>query len=146
VLDFRRDVKGCFTCSVLKSSCYKFGWEIQLSFQIKLHVKDFPVLLRIQHSLNGIGTVTSNQSTCTFRVRKLNELVELVKFFDKYPLISWKKGDYLLFKRLISIMQLKEHLTLEGLQKIVNIRATLNYGLSKELQFMFLKLFQFLVL
>jgi hypothetical protein len=25
----------------------------------------------------------------------------------------------------------------EGLQKIVNIRATLNYGLSKELQFMF---------
>jgi hypothetical protein len=34
-------------------------------------------------------------------------------------------------------MQLKEHLTLEGLQKIVNIRATLNYGLSKELQFMF---------
>nr|QCW06971.1 hypothetical protein [Drechslerella brochopaga] len=33
-------------------------------------------------------------------------------------------------------MQLKEHLTLKGLQKIVNIRATLNYGLSKELHFM----------
>lgn len=30
-------------------------------------------------------------------------------------------------------MQLKDHLTLEGLQKIVNIRATLNFGLSKEL-------------
>lgn len=131
------DAEGCFACSVLKSSSYKLGWEIQLSFQIKLHVKDFPVLLRIQHSLNGIGTVTSNQSSCAFRVRKFNELVELVKFFDKYPLISWKKGDYLLFKQIISIMQLKEHLTLEGLQKIVNIRATLNFGLSKELQFMF---------
>lgn len=34
-------------------------------------------------------------------------------------------------------MQLKEHLTLEGLQKILNIRATLNFGLSKELQLMF---------
>lgn len=34
-------------------------------------------------------------------------------------------------------MQLKEHITLEGLQKIVNIRATLNFGLSKELQLMF---------
>jgi hypothetical protein len=32
---------------------------------------------------------------------------------------------------------LKEHLTLQGLQKIVNIRATLNFGLSKELQLMF---------
>ena len=48
-----------------------------------------------------------------------------------------KKGDYLLFKQIISIMESKEHLTLEGLQKIVNIRATLNYGLSQELQFMF---------
>lgn len=48
-----------------------------------------------------------------------------------------KRGDYLLFKQIVSIMQLKEHLTLEGLQKIINIRATLNYGLSKELQLMF---------
>lgn len=52
-------------------------------------------------------------------------------------LISQKRGDYLLFKQILSIMQLKEHLTLEGLQKIINIRATLNYGLSKELQLMF---------
>ena len=27
---------------------------------------------------------------------------------------------------------MKEHFTLQGLQKIINIRATLNYGLSKE--------------
>lgn len=131
------DGEGCFTCSVLKSSFYKLGWEVQLCFQIKLHVRDLPVLFRIQHSLGGIGTVSSNQSFGAFRVRKFNELVELEKFFDKYPLISQKIGDYLLFKQIVSIMQLKEHLTLEGLQKIINIRATLNYGLSKELQLMF---------
>ena len=32
---------------------------------------------------------------------------------------------------------MKEHLTLQGLQKIINIKATLNFGLSKELQLMF---------
>ena len=32
---------------------------------------------------------------------------------------------------------MKEHLTLQGLQKIINIKATLNFGLSKELQWMF---------
>ena len=79
---------GCFSCSVLKSSSYKLGWEVQLNFQIKLHVRDFPILLGIQHSLGGIGIRSSNQSSCAFRVRKLNELIELVKFFDKYPLIS----------------------------------------------------------
>ena len=131
------DGEGCFTCSVLKSSAYKFGWEIQLTFQIKLHVRDYPILLRIQHSLGGIGTVVSNQSSCTFRVRKISELIELVKFFDKYPLISYKRGEYLLFKQILYIIQLKEHLTLQGIQKIINIRATLNFGLSKELQLMF---------
>jgi len=131
------DGEGCFSCSVLKSSSYKLGWEVQLNFQIKLHVKDFPLLLGIQHSLGGIGTVSSNQSTGTFRVRKFQEVVELVKFLDKYPLISRKRGDYLLFKQIVSIMELKEHLTLEGLQKIINIKATLNFGLSKELQLMF---------
>jgi len=34
-------------------------------------------------------------------------------------------------------MELKEHLTLKGLQKIINTKATLNFGLSKELQLMF---------
>ena len=131
------DGEGCFSCSVLKSSSYKFGWEVQPIFQIKLHVRDYPILLRIQHSLGGIGTVSSNQSSCAFRVKKLSELIELMIFFDKYPLISWKRGDYLLFKQILSIIQLKEHLTLQGLQKIINIRATLNYGLSKELQLMF---------
>jgi hypothetical protein len=131
------DGEGCFSCSVLKSSSYKFGWEVQLNFQIKLHVKDYPLLLAIQHSLGGIGTVSSNQSICAFRVRKFQEVVEVVKFFDKYPLISRKRGDYLLFKQIVSIMELKEHLTLEGLQKIINTKATLNFGLSKELQLMF---------
>ena len=131
------DGEGCFTCTVLKSHSYKLGWEVQPTFQIKLHVRDLPLLLGIQRSLGGIGVISSSQSICILRVRKLQELVELVKFFDKYPLITKKIGDYLLFKQIVSIMQLKEHLTLEGLQKIINIKATLNFGLSEELQLMF---------
>ena len=131
------DAEGCFMCNMVKKPKYKAGWEIQPVFQIKLHVKDFPVILGIQHSLGNIGTVENNQSTCTFRVRKLKEIIELIKFFDKYPLITRKKGDYLLFKQIVSIIQLKEHLTTEGLQIIINLKATLNFGLSKELQLMF---------
>ena len=122
---------------MVKKPKYKAGWEIQPVFQIKLHVKDFPVILGIQPSLGNIGTVDNSQSTCTFRVRKLKEIIELIKFFYKYPLITRKKGDYLLFKQIISIIQLKEHLTTKGLQRIINLKATLNFGLSKELQLMF---------
>ena len=69
-------------CNMTKKPQYKAGWEIQPVFQIKLHVKDFPVILGIQHSLGNIGTVDNSQSTCTFRVRKLQEIIELIKFFD----------------------------------------------------------------
>ena len=92
------DAEGSFMCNMTKKPKYKAGWEIQPVFQIKLHVKDLPVILGIQHSLGNIGTVDISQSTCNFRVRKLKEIIELIKFFDKYPLITRKKGDYLLFK------------------------------------------------
>lgn len=67
----------------------------------------------------------------------MQEIIELIKFFDLYPLITRKKSDYLLFKQIVSIIQLKEHFTSEGLQRIINLKATLNFGLSKELQLMF---------
>lgn len=88
-------------CNMVKKPKYKAGWEIQPVFHIKLHVKDFPVILGIQHSLGNIGTVENNQSTCTFRVRKLKEIIEFLQFLDKYPLITRKKGDYLFFKQIV---------------------------------------------
>lgn len=40
----------------------------------------------------------------------------------------------MIFKQVILLMLNKEHNTLEGLQQIVNYRASLNLGLSKELK------------
>ena len=67
-----------------------------------------------------------------FRVFSINDLDVLIKHFDQYPLITQKRGDYLLFKEILKIMQLKEHLTTDGLQKIVNLKASLNLGLSEK--------------
>jgi hypothetical protein len=54
--------------------------------------------------------------------------------FDKYPLITQKEADFILFKKVIDIMNRKEHLTIEGLEKIVSIKAYINLGLSEELK------------
>jgi hypothetical protein len=35
---------------------------------------------------------------------------------------------------VIALMDMKQHLTMEGLQEIVNIRATMNNGLSDKLE------------
>lgn len=60
--------------------------------------------------------------------------MKIVEHFDNYPLMTQKYGDYLLFREVITLMQRKEHLTQEGLNKIVAIKASMNIGLSKKLQ------------
>lgn len=52
----------------------------------------------------------------------------------KYPLITQKYADYLLFKQAVLLILNKEHLTLEGLEKIVAIKASMNLGLSSTLK------------
>jgi hypothetical protein len=48
--------------------------------------------------------------------------------FDNYPLITQKFVDYQLFKRALDIIKSKEHLSIEGLKKLVSIKASMNKG------------------
>lgn len=50
--------------------------------------------------------------------------------FDRYPLQSCKHADFIFFKEIILKIRCGEHLTVKGLQDIVNIKANLNKGLS----------------
>lgn len=43
-------------------------------------------------------------------------------------------ADYLLFKEVVNIIQLKKHLSKEGLEKIVGIKDSINRGLSNVLK------------
>ena len=88
------DAEGSFMVSILKSSTYRTGWEVQLSFQIKLHKRDLVLLKNIQASLGGIGRINSGKIEVVFRVRTLKEVLLLIDFFDLHPLITQKKADY----------------------------------------------------
>ncbi|KAG0122595.1 hypothetical protein HOY82DRAFT_619860 [Tuber indicum] len=49
-------------------------------------------------------------------------------------MITQKLADYLIFKEVVGILQRKEHLTPGGLEKVVALKANLNWGLSDELK------------
>jgi hypothetical protein len=61
-----------------------------------------------------------------YRVSSLKNLQIITDHFDSYPLITQKRADYLLFKQAIAIIKNKEHLSIEGILKLVGIKATLN--------------------
>lgn len=57
-----------------------------------------------------------------------------MNFLEKYPLITNKYADYVLFKKAFLLMSNKEHLTEKGLLKLVAIKASMNLGISPELK------------
>ena len=50
---------------------------------------------------------------------------------------SQKRADYILFLKVIELIESQEHLTIEGLIKILAIKASMNRGLSEKLKLAF---------
>lgn len=131
------DAEGCFTMSVFKKNGSRLGWSVKLSFQIGLHDKDKALLEQIQFFF-GEGNISKHGSDMLhFRVESVNGLTKIINHFDNYPLITQKYADYTLFKRAHLIMLNKEHLTKDGLEKFVQIKASINKGLSNSLKLAF---------
>ncbi len=127
------DAEACFTISVVKNNELKVGWAVKPKFQIHLHRKDIPLLEQIKSYFceGNVNKVTAQ--SYEFRVDSIKGLKAIISHFDRYPLLSQKFADYELFKLAFDVILEKEHLTDEGLRKIVAIRASINKGLSGKL-------------
>jgi LAGLIDADG endonuclease len=66
-------------------------------------------------------------------VESFKNLQVIIEHFDKYPLITAKVSDYLIFKTFFKIIKQGEHLTEKGLLKIVGLKSSLNWGLSDKI-------------
>jgi hypothetical protein len=80
----------------------------------------------------------NNNKALIYQVRNLSEITKIIiPHFEKYPLITQKQSDFLLFKEIVELMDKGEHLTKDGLAKIINLKASLNKGLSNKLKVIF---------
>jgi hypothetical protein len=59
-----------------------------------------------------------------FQVRSIKELELIINHFDSYPLKTKKFIDYVIFKEIYSLVKNKEHLTTEGINNILKIKAS----------------------
>jgi hypothetical protein len=64
----------------------------------------------------------------------MGDFNKLIINLEKYPLLTQKAADFILFKKAVGLFKDKAHLTVEGLEKIVNIKASMNLGLSDALK------------
>lgn len=131
------DAESSFFISIYRDENSKLKWRVTACFAIHIHIKDMELLKSIQRFF-GVGKVRKNsKTTAIFRVDNIQELQIIVDHFNNYPLISNKLSDFLLFENCYKLIKQKQHLTQEGLEKIVALRYNLNRGITDELKFEF---------
>ena len=128
------DGESSFQLVIHKTPKMRLGWSVRLVFSIHLHKKDINVLYMLQKFFN-VGNISKlGVESVQYRVSAINDLNVIINHFDKYPLITQKFAGYCLFKQAFDMVKNKQHLSKEGLRKIVSIKASLNWGLSSILE------------
>ena len=125
------DGEGSFYTSIFRNNEYKLGWQVQSIFSITLHSRDESLLLQLQSYFCGIGSLSKQKNAVKYSVAGIKDLKTIIiPHFEKYSLLTQKGADFILFKRIIEIMNNNGHLTLDGLYQIINIKASMNFGLK----------------
>lgn len=130
------DGEGSFSISVLRDPKYKCGWRVKPVFTLGLHIKDEIILKDIKNIFGStVGKIYKLKvDLIQLRIFSVNDLLQVFNHFDQFPLVTQKQADYELFKLAFNLILNKEHLTREGLAKIVAIKTYLNKGLSDDLK------------
>jgi len=124
------DGEGCFHISINKIDKMSLGWQVLPEFRIVQHQKDEETLYKIK-SYFGFGDVKINRKDYhgtrkEFRVRGLENLKSLIKFFKEHPLKTSKAKNLEIFSEIVEKMSRNEHLTKQGLNKIAELISKMN--------------------
>ena len=130
------DGEGSFSIILVKNPTRKLGWRVEPKFQLGLHKKDFDILSQLQLFLGGAGAIylARKRESANYIISSMKDLNKLILYLEKYPLLTQKSADLFLFKQIINLINNKAHLTVEGLNQIVNLKASMNLGLSDKLK------------
>ena len=120
------DGEGCFHVSINKSEQMSIGWQVLPEFRVVQHERDESVLKELQQFFRAGKVVTNHGARKELRIRKLNDLKNIVLFFKQHPLRTKKKKNLEIFGEILELIENKKHLTVEGLTKIANLCWSMN--------------------
>jgi len=129
------DAESTFRIIVCKNNKSKTGWSVTAVFSIELNKIDSN-LLNLYKDFFNVGRLinVNSKNTEMYTVTKLKDIIEyIIPHFLKYPLLTKKKADFIIFSQIVELMKNKEHLNTTGILKILGLKASLNKGLSDEL-------------
>ena len=120
------DGEGCFYVGIYAHPGMKLGYQVLPEFRVVQHERDLQVLYALKRFFR-CGVVRRNrEDRYELRIRNLSCLERVVSFFEAHPLKTKKNADFKRFARIVRWMQEGQHLTPEGLMRIVETALPMN--------------------
>jgi hypothetical protein len=122
------EAEGCFSVGVYKNKKSKFKRSVRLEFTIKMLENETELLSMVKSFFNcGKLWHYPNDNSVRFRIQDIPSIKnKVIPHFLKYPLRGTKYLDFLVFKEVFDIIENKDHLTDEGLNKLYILSKSMN--------------------
>ena len=123
------DGEGSFYVAFRRREDFSTGWKISLGFNVSQ--RDRVILALFKKHLE-CGTIRERKldGAYYYEVNNFQAIqTNVIPFFKQFGFLSAKKKkDFSKFQQLAKLIAQKEHLTAEGIQKILKIRLDMNDG------------------
>ena len=129
------DGEGCFFVGINKHPDMACDYQVLPEFTVVQHEKDIQILHALKKFF-GCGVVRSNHGDrMAYRVRDINHLSQIIiPFFERHSLKTKKNLDFMKFRKVVMLMDRKEHLTAQGIERIKEIASIMNRGSEDKVQ------------
>ena len=115
------DADASFQIKVLNSSN-----KIEVRLNFKIDQKKEIILQLIKTFLGGNIGYRKSQDTYYYGSTSFGSAKNVINYFDYFHLLSSKHINYLKWRKAYLIIQKKDHLNKEGLNKIIKLKNTMN--------------------
>jgi hypothetical protein len=125
------DGEGSFNVSIRKRKDYKLSWKVSLCFNVSQKDK---VILALFKRYLGCGRLRMRRDGIWYyEVNNFNAIWEkVIPFFKKYGFLSARmKRNFSKFCQIAEIVHRGDHLSEEGIKKILLLRKEMNSGGKK---------------
>ena len=127
------DGEGCFSIAVIKNATTRFGKQIFPEFVVTQGAKSLEALEEIKKFF-GCGKIFVNkrydnhhEHLYRYCVRSIPDLqYKIVPFFERFALHTYKQNDFVIFKKVVTMMSRKAHLTEKGWMRITQLISQMN--------------------
>lgn len=111
------------------SFTFSTGTSLYACYEISLHKRDEPLLLKINEFFDSKGNVRSYgaMTSAKYNITAKSDLNSLIiPHFNRYSLFGVKLHNYLIWRNMVELITNKLHLTPEGKAKLIELKSTLN--------------------